>query len=71
MAALTNEVLTGQLRELHRTVQAMTDRLNDALPRMDQATVNLQVSFKDIDTRPENLPNLLIQADVLGTIPVV
>ena len=63
--ALSNEVLTSQLQALAETVRGIGDVV---LPRMNNATETLQVSFKDMDTRLEVGLNPLIEANVVDAL---
>ena len=63
--ALANDVLTTQLQQLQAEVQTLGSDLRGALPRMNTATENLQISMKQMDEKLETSLNPLIQADLV------
>ena len=69
--ALSNEVLTAQLQALQQAVQSLTDDVRSALPRMNTATENLQISSKEMDERLKLTLNPLIEAQLIDNLKLM
>ena len=69
--ALSNDVLTSQLQVLEATVRGIGEEIRTVLPRMNDATESLQVSFKDMDDKLKVGLNPLVEADVISALKQV
>ena len=68
MAALSNDVLTAQLRELQTQVVSIGEEIKTILPRMNSATETLQQEMNTMDNKLEAALNPLVNADIINVM---
>ena len=69
--ALSNDIITAHVQALQQEVQTLGDDLRGALPRMNTATENLQVSMSQMDEKLKTTLNPLVEANIVEHINTI